>query len=142
MAATFPVRFVPWWVRARVQVYREEPLVLLEIEDFVFFLAVGVLWYWTGAKIDRLLGRGQSIKQSRTASAALAAMGFLFALGVGVLTMSYAMLTDADRPLKQLWPFGLVWSVMLLCYFFWRLVGLYRTGASDEDPIPPAERRA
>jgi hypothetical protein len=132
MAATFPVRFAPWWARARFKVYREEPLIVLDAEDFAFFVAVGVLWYWIGAKVDRLRGRGQSVEHSKAMSVALAATGFLFAVGVGAVATIYAMLTDADKPLKQVGPFGLVWSVMLLCYFSWRLVGLCKRGAPHD----------
>jgi len=130
MAATFPVRFAPWWARARFKVYREEPLIVLDAEDFAFFVAVGVLWYWIGAKVDRLRGRGQSVEHSKAVSVAFGATGFLFAVGVGALATIYAMLTDADKPLKQIAPFGLVWSVALLSYFSWRLVGLYKASAT------------
>ena len=126
LAVTVPLRFAPQWAVPRLSIYRGEPLILLDTEDFAFFAAVGLLWYWIGAKVDRLLRRGQCKQRPRAASAALAAAGLLLAAGVGALAAKYATLTDADKPWEEVGPFGLVWSAMLICYFGWRLFDLYK----------------
>jgi hypothetical protein len=127
-AATVPVRFLPWWLTVRVHVTREDPLIWLDAEDFVFVCAVGVLWYWVDARIDLFFRRGRVAKRSKKLSTAVVVLGFLFALGVGTLAMLCTRLTDADRPFKQIGPFGLIWAAMLLSYCSWRLLELRRAG--------------
>jgi hypothetical protein len=122
LAATIPLRFAPSWVSPKFEVYREQPLIVLDTDDFVFFAAVGVFWYWIGAKADRYFAAHQRSERSKTVNVGLAATGFLLSVGVGVLATYYTMLTNADKPFRQIGPFGLVWSAMLLVYFSWNLV--------------------
>ncbi len=127
--ATIPVRFMPWRLTERFHVHREEPLILLDTRDFVFLCAVGVLWYWVGSRLDLFSRRGKVAMRSKTVSTALVALGFLFSLCVGALAIFCIMLTDADKPFKQIGPFGLIWSVLLLSFCSWKFVELYRLGA-------------
>jgi hypothetical protein len=130
LAATIPLRFAPSWLSPQFEVYREHPLILLHTDDFVFFAAVGALWYWIGAKADRYFGADHRRDHSKTVNVGLAATGFLLSLGAGLLATYYTMLTDA-KPFRQIGRFGLVWSAMLLVYFSWKLVCLYKASAPN-----------
>ena len=131
LAAIVPLRFAPSWAVPTLDLVREKPLIILDADDLRFFAAVGVLWFWIGAKIDRYCRGDRSSERSKAVSLGLATTGFLFAVGVGVLAMKYTTLTDADKPFKQIGPFGLVWSAVLLCYFCWKFVGIYKGRAPD-----------
>jgi len=54
------------------------------------------------------------------------AIGFLFAVGVDALASFFVMLTDADRPMRQIGFFGLAWAVSLLWYFANNLIRALR----------------
>ena len=136
LAATIPFRFLPSWAIPDLEFFREKPLIILTTDDFLFLAAVGVLWYWTGAKADRYFLGGQRMERSKAMGMSLAWGGLLVAVGVGVVATKYAMLPDAIKPYKQIGLSGIAWSVVLLVHFCWRLVGLYRSRAISTGAAP------
>src|SRR5690242_11776819 len=91
-----PLRLASSRAVPTLEVYRQEPPILLNTEDFLFFAAVGVLWYWIGAKRDRYFCGDRRSKRSKAVSAGLATTGLLFAVGLGVLATKYIMLTEKE----------------------------------------------
>ncbi|MGA3105766.1 MAG: hypothetical protein ABSD53_14895 [Terriglobales bacterium] len=125
LTAAYPVQFASWSDN-RV-FYRRDPFIWLSVQDSVFLLAVGALWYGLGTMLDRKLGRRSSIIGSKSLAVIRLTMGSLFAVGVATLAMFYTMLTDADRPYRQIGPFGLIWAALLFWYFGSTLLVALRT---------------
>jgi hypothetical protein len=111
---------------------REAPFVWVSVQDGIFLVNVGFLWYWLGSILDRRLEGHNDIRRSKPLAVVGLTSGCLFAITTTALATFYATRTNADRPYRQIGPFGLVWSAMLLCYFCWRLIGLYKAGASHD----------
>jgi len=69
------------------------------------------------------------------------AIGFLFSQGVAALASYLAMLTDGDRPMREIGFVGLLWAVFLLWYFVSNLMAVRRAaqlseGDSAQNPLP------
>jgi len=122
LTAAYPAQFASWSDN-RV-FYRREPFIWLSAQDSLFLLAIGALWYWLGAMLDGLRGRRSSVQRSKSMTIARQAIGCVFAVGVVALGTYYSTLSNADRPYRQIGPFGLIWGVTLFCYFVWRLVAI------------------
>ena len=132
LTAAYPVQFASWSDN-RV-FYRREPFIWLSVQDSVFLLGVGTLWYGLGAMLDRRFGRGSSVRRLKSLEVIRLTMGCLLAVGVAELAVSYTMLTDTDRPYRQIGPFGLIWALVLFCYFVWKLVAVSKTLTPDNLP--------
>jgi hypothetical protein len=116
VTAAYSVQFASWANRDVFR-YQGSPFVSLSVQNCIFLVGVGVLWYLIGRMLDRrkrALEKTPSPKSSRLVPLAI---GFLFAVGVDALASFFAMLTDADRPMRQIGFFGLAWAVSLLWYF-------------------------
>jgi hypothetical protein len=113
LTVAYSVQFASWSGRDAVR-YRGRPLVLLSVQDCIYLTGVGALWYWLSGKFDRRK-RGTTPatgwKSSRIVSLTI---GCLFSVGVSALERRCITLTDADRPLRQIGLFGLVWAMALL----------------------------
>lgn len=116
LAASIPVRYAPWSDNPVIY-HRQNPFIWVSVEDCVFLLGVGLLWYWMGAKLDRGLRQHRAVRSSRLLTVLKLTTGSLFSLGVAGLAIFYATRSDADRPYKQIGPFCLIWAVVLLYYF-------------------------
>jgi hypothetical protein len=124
LAATYPLRFAGNWA-VRPLFRWDDPFVWISVDDAIFLLGVGALWYWVGAGADRIVGWRGSV-HSRALRATGATIGLSIAVGIAVLAVKYSLLTDADRPFKQIGVIGVIWSIVLLCYFSWKLVLVIR----------------
>lgn len=133
VAVAYSVQFASWssWT-----VFRREPFIRLSVQDSMFLLGVGALWYWLGTALDRLLGHRSNARRSKPLTMLGLATGCLFAVGVAALATFYTMATDADRPYRQIGLFGLIWAVVLLCHFVWSLVVVLKTPALDSPHYP------
>jgi hypothetical protein len=107
LTAVVPFRFLSW---SRREVVRHQGFffVLLSVEDCIFLTAVGALWYWLGSKLDRRKRGASATPASKSLKIVSLMMGFLFSVGVTALASFYVMLTDADRPFRQIGALGLV----------------------------------
>lgn len=119
LAASIPVRYLPG--SAQPVIYRENPYISLSVDDSVFLLGVGVLWYWLGGMVHRG-GREHAVGRSGLARLLRSAAGTVFSLGAAALALFYATRTDADRPFRQVGPFCVVWAAAMLYYFGRNLV--------------------
>lgn len=131
LVASYSVQFASW-SDIPVLYNREGPFIWVSVQDGIFLVSVGILWYWLGSILDRRLGGYNEIPRSKPLAVVALLSGCLFAITAATLATLYATRTDADRPYRQIGPFGLVWSAMLLCYFCWKLISLYRTGAPHD----------
>jgi len=116
VSAAYLVQFAS---RANREVFRYQgsPFVSLSVQNCIFLAGVGVLWYLIGRMLDRRKrALGKTVRPKSSGLVPLA-IGFLFAVGVDALASFFAMLTDADRPMRQIGFFGLAWAVSLLWYF-------------------------
>jgi hypothetical protein len=120
LAATHFVQFASWSDN-RV-FYLGDPYVRLSVQDSIFLLSVGALWFGLGGVLDRRLSRRGCVIRSKPLTVIMLTTGCLFAVGVATLAMHDTMLTDADRPYRQIGPFGLIWALGLITYFAGRLV--------------------
>jgi hypothetical protein len=126
VAAAYPVQFAHWSYFTILH-HRETPFIWVSVQDSIFLFGVGSLWCWLGTMLDHRLSRESSVRRSKSLAVTGLTMGCLFAVGVGALAIFYTMLTNADRPYRQIGPFGLIWAVVLLCYFVRWLVVVLRT---------------
>ena len=93
----------------------------LTVADIIFFLWVGVLWYWIGTI---LRAPSTSLPKSTRYSSwrvflVIDVSGMLFALIVGVFG-AYCTLTHR-KPYQHIGPFGVLWALALMAYFYRRL---------------------
>jgi hypothetical protein len=126
VTAAYSVQFASWAAREVVH-YQGPPVVSLSVQNCVFLAGVGVLWYWIGEMLDRRKCRTETASSSNSSGPVPFAIGFLFAVGVDALASFFAMHTEADRPMRQIGFFGLVWAVSLLWYFGSNLIAALRT---------------
>lgn len=122
---------------------RDRPLFKWEVDgggawftpgDVLFFLGVGILWLWVGAKIDTRLRHSLS-RLPRILRIAGAALGSVFACIVGYAAV---MAFRSARPFRQIAPFGLAWCLILLVYFGWRLKTEFATKPEDKHAAEPS----
>jgi hypothetical protein len=132
LTVVIPFRFSSW-SRRHVFRYQGPPFVLLSVEDCIFLTAVGALWYWLGSKIDRRKRVTTEAPGSKSLKTVSLMIGFLFSAGVTALASFYVMLTDADRPFRQIGLFGLLWGVALLWYFVSNLMRVLRTALGESE---------
>ena len=64
LTASYSLQFARWAASAVVR-YNRPPFLFLTLQDCMFLLSVGVLWYWLGAKLDASLGRRITTQRSR-----------------------------------------------------------------------------
>ncbi|HSY90545.1 MAG TPA: hypothetical protein VK812_04190, partial [Candidatus Binatus sp.] len=122
VSAAYSVQSASWAAREAVH-YQGPPFVSLSVQDCIFLTSVGVLWYVIGRMLDQRKLRPETTRSSKSSRLVPLALGFLFSVAVGALASFFAMLTDADRPLRQIGFFGLAWAVNLLWYFGSNLIG-------------------
>lgn len=89
------------------------------IREVTFFMAVCLIWWWVGTKIDEFgqKSRGQKIlRPPRWPTAQLIA---ILLLSILLLRKSWLCLTSAasTTPERQIMTFGLIWPAALLVYF-------------------------
>jgi len=116
LTAVVPFRFWGNWSSREVVRYQGPLFFSFSVEDCMFLGGVSVLWYLIGRVLDRRKQTPETAPSPKSGAVPLA-IGFLFAVGVDALASFYAMLTDADRPMRQIGFFGLAWAVSLLWYF-------------------------
>jgi len=124
--AAYSVQFASWAPRDVIR-YRGPLFVSISVQDCIFLASVGVLWYWIGRILDRRKRSPQTAPILKSLGVVPLSIGFLFSVGVAALASFYAMLTDADRPLRQIGFLGLLWAVTLLWYFGSNLIATLRT---------------
>lgn len=125
VAAAYSVQFASWAPREIVH-YQGPPIVSLSVQNCVFLASVGVLWYLIGGMLDRRKRAPETAQSSKSSGLVLLALGFLFSVAVDALASFFAMLTNADHPMRQIGFFGLAWAVSLLYYFGSNLIGALR----------------
>jgi hypothetical protein len=125
VAGAYSVRFASWAPREVVH-YQSPPFVSLSVQDCIFIASVGVLWYLIGRMLDRRKRASETAPSAKSSGLVPLAIGFLFSVGVDALASFFAMLTNADRPMRQVGFFGLAWAVSLLWYFGSNLIGALR----------------
>jgi hypothetical protein len=126
VTAAYSVQFASWATREVVH-YQGPPFVSLSVQNCIFLASVGVLWYWIGRMLDQRKCRTETASSPTSSGMVPLAIGFLFAMSVDALASFFAMHTDADRPMRQIGFFGLVWGVSLLWYFGSSLIAALRT---------------
>jgi hypothetical protein len=91
--------------------------------DVGFFAGVVFFWYLVGRKIDD--GMEPSNAWPRQLRITGLGCGVLF----GLLTGGYAdqMIKSHRLPQRHVGTFGIVWALVLIAYFAWRLAGEFRT---------------
>ena len=119
LAVAIPVRYARW--SDVPLVHRQEPFIWLSVEDTVFLIGVVVLWYWLGTMLDRRLGCRGIRQRSKLITIIGLMIGCLLSLGLGALAVYFTLLTDVLKPYKQIGPFGVMWSALLLFCFARRL---------------------
>jgi hypothetical protein len=116
LTAVVPFRFWGYCSSREVVRYPGPPYFSFSVEDCMFLAGVFALWYWLGSRLDRRGQAANRVLRSKAARITLLTIGCLLALGIGTLAVFYIMLTDADRPFRQIGMAGLVWGVTLLWY--------------------------
>ena len=136
LTAVVPFRFWGSWSSRDVVRYQGSPSFSLSVEDCMFLTGVFALWYWLGRRIDRRKQATNRVLRSKSARVTLLTVGCLLSVGFGTLASYYAMLTDADRPFRQIGIAGLVWAVTLLWYFVCNLMPAFRTSSGKTQIAP------
>jgi len=136
LTAVVPFRFWGNWSRLKVVRYQGPPFFSFSVEDCMFLTGAFALWYWLGSRLDRRRQEANRVLRSKSARITLLTIGCVLSLGVGTLAVFYIMLTDADRPFRQIGIAGLVWGVTLLWYSVHNLTSALRT-SSGETPTAP-----
>jgi len=136
LTVVVPLRFWGSWTSRDVVSYRRPPFFSFSVEDCMFLTGVFALWYWLGSRLDRRRRAANRVLRSKSVRITLSTIGCLLALGIGTLAVFYIMLTDADRPWRQIGMAGLVWGVTLLWYSVRNLTSALRT-SSGETPTAP-----
>lgn len=126
LTAVVPFRFWGNWSRLNVVRYEGHPSFSFSVEDCMFLTAVFALWYWLGNKLDQRRQAANGVLRSKSAQVTLLMIGCLLSIGVGTLAAYYLMLTDADRPFRQIGMAGFVWGVTLLFYYVRELTAALR----------------
>jgi hypothetical protein len=128
LAAVVPFRFWGSWSLRNVVSYQRTPFFFfsLSVEDCMFLTAVFALWYWLGSGLDQRKQATNRDLRSKSTRVTLLTIGCLLSAGVGTLASYYVMLTDADRPFRQIGMAGLVWAVTSLWYFVSNLMAAFR----------------
>lgn len=124
--AAYSVQFASWAPRDVVR-YEGPPFVTLSAQNCIFLTSVGALWYWIGRVLDRRTRKLKPTPNPKSMGVLPLTIGFLFSISVGALASFYAMLTDADRPYRQIGFLGLVWAVALLWCFGSNLTAVLRS---------------
>jgi hypothetical protein len=127
LTAVVPFRFWGNWSRLNVVRYEGHPSFSFSVEDCMFLTAVFALWYWLGNKLDQRRQAANGVLRSKSAQVTLLMIGCLLSIGVGTLAAFYLMLTDADRPFRQIGMAGFVWGVTLLFYYVRDLTAALRS---------------
>ena len=128
LTSVIPLRFTNWSSRDMVN-YQGPPFVSLTVEDCIFLTLVGVLWYLIGSRLDRRKHATSKVLTSKSSRISALTLGCLFAGGVGTFASYCVLLTDADRPFRQIGVAGLAWAVALLWFFASRLITVLRTSS-------------
>jgi hypothetical protein len=136
LTAVVPFRFWGNWSSREVVSYQGPPFFSLSVEDCMFLTGVFALWYWLGSRLDRRRQAANRVLRSQLARITLLTIGCLLALGIGTLAVFYIMLTDEDRPFRQIGMAGLVWGVTLLWHSVRNLTSALRT-SSGKTPTAP-----
>ena len=79
--------------------------------DLVFFFGVVVLWYWLAGLLETLWIKRLLIWPGMLTSIC----GLVLSITTG--TYSLILLFSQYRPLRQIGPFGVLWSLLLIGYF-------------------------
>lgn len=124
--AAYSVQFASWAPRDVIR-YQGRPFVSISVQDCIFLVSVGVLWYWIGRILDRRKRAPQTAPIPKSLGVVRPSIGLLFSVGVSALASFCAMLTDADRPLRQIGFLGLLWAGTLLWHFGSNLIASLRT---------------
>lgn len=127
LTAVVPFRFWGSWSRRTIVRYQGSPFVSLSVEDGMFLTSVFALWYWVGSRLDRQGQATNRVPRAKPTRITALTIGCLLSLGVGTLAAYYVMLTDADRPFRQIGLAGLAWGMTLLWHFVWNLTSALRT---------------
>ncbi len=125
VAAAYSVQFASWAPREAVH-YQGPPMVSLSLQNCVFLVSVGALWYLIGGILDRRKRGLEETRSSKSSALAPLVLGFMFSVGVDALASFFAMLTNADRPMRQIGFFGIAWALVLLYYFGSNLIAALR----------------
>src|SRR5438270_2832294 len=136
LTAVVPFRFWGGWSSRELILHQGPPFFSFSVENCMFLAGVFTLWYWLGSKLDRRRKATARVLRSRSARITLSMIGCLLSLGIGTLAVFYIMLTDADRPFRQLGMAGLVWGGTLLWHSVRNLTSAFRT-LSGETPAAP-----
>lgn len=115
LSAVVPFRFWGNWSSREVVVIKGT-LLSFSVEDCMFLTAIFALWYWLGSRLDRRREPASVAVRSKWKRVTLLTIGCLLWIGVGTLAAHYLMLTDADRPFRQIGMAGFVWGATLLFY--------------------------
>jgi hypothetical protein len=137
LTAVVPFRFWGNWSGRKVVRYQGPPFFSFSVEDCMFLTGVFALWYWLGSRLDRRRQAANRVLRSKSARVTLLTIGCLLSMGVGTLAAYYVMLTDADRPFRQIGMAGLVWGVTLLWYSVRNLTSALRTSSGKTPTAPP-----
>ncbi len=136
LTAVVPFRFWGNWSSREVVRYVGHPFFSFSVEDCMFLTGVFALWYWLGGRLDRKRQAANRVPGSKSARVTLLTIGCLFSMGVGTLAAYYLMLTDADRPLRQIGLAGFAWGVTLLFYCVRDLTSALRMSTSKTKTAP------
>jgi hypothetical protein len=122
LAAVVPFRFWGSWSSREAVLYKGPPFLSLSIDDCMFLSGVFVVWYWLGSWVDRRKHPMSRDLKSKWTRIFRPTIGCLLSVEAGTLASYYVMLTDADRPFREIGMAGLVWAFTLLWYFVGRLI--------------------
>jgi hypothetical protein len=131
-AAAFSVQFAHSlgirfnWDTIPVIYRRDRPFIWVSVEDCMFLITVGALWFWLGEMLEGRARQGVRPK-ARVLAIIKSLTGCCCALAVAALATFYATLTNADLPLRQIGFFGLLWAASLSWYFGSHLIAALRT---------------
>lgn len=131
LTAVVPFRFWGSWSSRDVVRYQGPPYFSLSVDDCMFLAGVFALWHWLGSWLDRRKHTSNRVPRSKSARVTLLVIGCLLLMGVGTLASHYIMLTNADRPFRQIGMAGLVWAVTLLWFFVCNLMTALRTSSRN-----------
>ena len=100
----------------------EKPFcIVFDTNDFAFVVAVGLLWTWVGRQVEVFIGIRRNSIRPMPIRRGMLVLGCLFTAGIGFFAAYYTALSDADKPYKQIGPFGLAWFIALAFYLSWRV---------------------
>jgi hypothetical protein len=109
---------------------------LIGIREISFLIAVALLWYWVGGKIESLKDKSWGSVRPSSRVWQIVELVVVFLMGAYLLVMGVflSIAPKVPPPYRQIATFGLIWPAVLLAYFVLCLRQEFRISPGKWDP--------